>query len=398
MPRHPSIPRFVRVFGLPAIAMATWPSAVLAAPASSSLVVASGAACHVELVAVSYDDPGADDAEFIELRVVTGSTPLLDGGDSRALPTTSIDGGDAGRDGSSAEELGDCGLSRLDLVDGANGGCATYRSLPVADVPQPEDGFIVLCAAGSTVDAAAHCDVTTAGRSQLRAGWLQNGPNDGLRFVGNDGSAHDVGYEGAPACFAANAPLLATESGESEAGSAVDDVNAWCGGKFVLLPTDDVGFRAAPMCPLPPPASFAPGVDARARLDAGADGSAVARDAGWVPERAPPPMSRGPSRTFGPLFVDAGTIGSPHASRALPKPPGCSSSARAPSRGSENALPLLVAVACGWFVRRRRAECERVVSYRVTRRPRSLPAAAPRSARARCGARCGSWQNRSPSR
>jgi hypothetical protein len=379
--------------------MATWSSAVFAAPLPPSLVVASGAACNVELVAASYDDPGADDAEFVELRVLTGGTPPFDGGDSSASPPTSqADGGDAGRDASSAPVLGDCGLSRLDLIDGASGGCATYRSIPLADVPQPEDGFVVLCAAGSTVDAAAHCDVTSAGRSQLRAGWLQNGPNDGLRFIGNDGSARDVGYEGAPACFAPNAPLLATESGESEAGSAVDDVNAWCGGKFVLLPTDDVGFRAAPVCPRPPPASIAPGVDTRARLDAGADGSEVARDGGWVPERAPPPMSRGPSRRFGPLFVDAGTIGAPHTSPALPKPPGCSSSARAAPGGGVNALPLLVAVACGWFVRRRRADRERVVGYRITRRLRSPLAAAPRSARARCDARCDSWRCRSPSR
>jgi len=184
---------------LVAIAMATSSVAALAAPAPSGLVVAQSAACRVALVAASYDDPGADDAEFLELRVdmlATGSLGTRTGGaaadggmngecssDAGAAGDAQVVPGDAGA--AAGPVLGDCGLGGLELVDGASAACETYRTIPLSLVPIPKDGYVVLCPAGSSVDARAHCDVTSAGRSALRAGWLQNGPNDGFRFVDN---------------------------------------------------------------------------------------------------------------------------------------------------------------------------------------------------------------------
>ncbi|HVW28924.1 MAG TPA: hypothetical protein VHC69_26350 [Polyangiaceae bacterium] len=332
-----------------AIAVALSPRAALAAPSSppaQGVVVARGDECSVALVAASYDDPGADTAEFVELRV-DGASNLernaatrTDGAARRSASATAAkaaeDGGsraDGGADAATASDgspspdavvsptLASCGLSELDLVDGANGGCATYRRIPLGDLPIPADGFVVLCPAGSSVDQRARCDVTAAGRSALRGGWLQNGPNDGLRFVASQSAATvDLAYEGRPACFGSDSVALATESGAEDGDAAVDDVNVACGGRFVLLPQSAVPFRTNPTCP--------------AARDAGAgDGGlvgstgAVANDAGldapWTPERAPPPVDRGSPRVDGPLSVDASLFPSARSSASPPEPPGC---------------------------------------------------------------------------
>ena len=335
-----------------AIAIAVSPGAVLAAPAppQNGVVVARRDACSVSLVATSYDDPGVDEAEFIELRV-EGSSNLEPDGTSSANDATprnvsagtaaiAEEGGvpaDAGADAAPPSDpppspdadvsptLASCGLSELDLVDGANGGCAVYRRIPLGDVPIPADGFVVLCPAGSSVDDRAHCDVTAAGRSALRGGWLQNGPNDGFRFVASQsGGAVDIAYEGRPACFGSDGIALSTESGAEGGDAAVDDVNVACGGRFVLLAQSAVPFRSNPMCPVPQDASTSDGA-----ADGGYAGSVVsaANDAGldapWTPERAPPPANRGSSHVDGPLYVDAGSLASARSTQSAPKPPGC---------------------------------------------------------------------------
>src|SRR6476659_4820411 len=80
----------IRFMGPLAIAMALAAPAARAAPHSSpspasGMVVSRGVDCSVELVAASYDDPGPDDAEFVELRVVR--SPRLDAG----VPPASAD-------------------------------------------------------------------------------------------------------------------------------------------------------------------------------------------------------------------------------------------------------------------------------------------------------------------
>jgi hypothetical protein len=330
------VPRFLTLcrFIVPlAIALASVASVALAAPSSSpppesGVVVSRGADCSVALVATSYDDPGADDAEFIELRVVLSNDA---GVPSRAGVSNSPSHADldasadasAAIDGSAGPTLASCGLDALELVDGANGGCATYRHIPLGAVAVPADGYVVLCAAASTVDERAHCDVTTAGRSALRAGWLQNGPNDGFRFVPVADGPVAIAYEGRPACFPAATVELALESGAFDGDATVDDVNVACGGGFVLLPDGDVPLRTEPLCPVPRVdgsdaavvAGSVDGSDATAARDAGLDAS-------WAPELAPPPASHGPSHNYGPLYVDAAPLVEP-APRSPPKAPGC---------------------------------------------------------------------------
>jgi hypothetical protein len=311
-----------------AIAMATWPGAALAAPVSG-LVVAQSAACRVALVAVSYDDPGADDAEFLELRVDRFAQTEAPGGTNDGCDAGSADSDHdaAPIDAATGPVLGDCGLGALELVDGAAAACETYRAIPLSAVPIPPDGYVVLCPAGSSIDTRAHCDVATAGRSALRAGWLQNGPNDGLRFIDTGGGvALEVGYEGGPSCFEAAAVSLAPESG----GTTSDDVNAACGGVFTLLSEEDAPFRDRIRCPgervggamgsgsVPDGGTDAAGdTAADGRRDSGRDASP------WMPERAPAPASRGTAPVYGHIDVDAGIALFGRPPPGFPRPPAC---------------------------------------------------------------------------
>ena len=389
--------------------MATSSNAVSAAPGASAstasgFVIAESATCRVALVAVSYDDPGADDAEFIELRVdaltdggldALSTSATVANGPGAPTPLGGLPGAvDAGGSSSDAADaapavpnLGSCGLLELHLVDGANGGCVDYRVVPLADVPIPAGGYVLLCPAGSRVDERAHCDVSSAGHSALRAGWLQNGPSDGLRFVGTEsGTRVDVAYEGAPACFDSDAAELAPESGAAGSDPAVDDVNVVCGGQFVLLPENAAPLRAVPSCPRGDAADAARG----AASDGGSMGDAAyddaAADAHWFPEHAPPP-ARGPVTTYGPIYVDAGPLGPTRPPTALPRAPGCAI-AHAESglggAGRVGSVALMFALAL----------------RRLRRRTRRSPAAvaAPRSVRGRFAARSGSSPCRSPSR
>jgi hypothetical protein len=386
-----------------AIAMAALPGAAFAAPlnaASSGLVVAQSAMCRVEFVAVSYDDPGADDGEFLELHVdmlgVDSSLGQAGAAGANGEACRSSDAGssaDAAAFSGDARDaagpvLGDCGLGELELVDGASAGCETYRAIPLSTVPIPPDGYVVLCPAGSSIDSRAHCDVTAAGRSALRAGWLQNGPNDGLRFTDTEGGvALEVGYEGGPTCFDAAAALLEPESG----GTATsDDVNAVCGGAFTLLPEEEAPLREPVRCPgrgvngvmgiaVNADGAIATGArDGEGGPNAGVDGGSDA--APWVPERAPAPASRGTVPAYGPLYVDAGIplLGRP--APAFPRPPACTVGL---ARRTPTGVGLVLA--CCLLLTRRR------------RRGRPGSALLP-ELRANCAAHCGCRPPRSPSR
>jgi hypothetical protein len=305
------------------------------------IAVSHGPECSVALVAASYDDPGVDDAEFVELRV-DGSRRHDAGASQLRASLDAGSDGSAGNDAGASPTLASCGLAALDLVDGANGGCATYRHIPLGAVPIPADGYVVLCTAGSTVDARAHCDVTTAGSSALRGGWLQNGPNDGFRFVPVADGPIVVAYEGSPACFPTGSAELSSESGAYGGDATIDDVNVACGGRFVLLSEGDVPLRAEPACPAPIASGFDAAVGDTSAVDG--TGAHIATDAGldaaWTPERAPTPANRGPSHTYGPLSIDAGPLGAEPSPRSPPKAPGCGV-ARAGANGHSMA---------GWFI------------------------------------------------
>lgn len=333
-----------------------------------------GPRCRVSLDKLSYDDPGADDAEFLELRVERGAF---------AEPSVT----DAGADAAGAPEpdaaltLGACGLAAIELVDGASGACTLYRAIPVAEIAVPEDDRVVVCSA--SVPFAAPCDVTASGRTALKAGWLQNGPNDGLRLRGTSGGAVEIGYEPPPACFAPSALRLADEAGETGPGSGVDDVNTLCGSRYVLLGAAESPLRGAPACPVPStPDPLAPG-------DAGPDSeggprpvtpAAVERDPArrpdvYVPERAPAPR-QSPSEDD-PLFrIDASVDKVPDL-RPLPQAPGCT---MAPDGAVEWRRAPVGALLAGLVVVRR-------VFRRRRRRLRASRSALRAGSSARCGFR-----------
>jgi len=391
-----SSPRFsLYALRLAVMAVCLTPSVSRALPATSGISVTSGSRCSVSLVELSYDDPGADDAEFIELRVDspsgTNAPPALvpPAGTMPGCNTSShMDGGPSdagsGSDGHAADAralgpltLGDCGLSAIELVNGGAGACDVYRSIPVADVVVPTDGYVVLCAEDATLPGF---DVTKAGNSALRAGWLQNGPTDGFRFLS---AASDVtssfGYEGMPGCFSSDAVALVPETGTI--GTA-DDVNVFCGSAFTLLPDTSAKLRDAPACPhlvglardagSSPPLSFA-------------DGGIVSFSSDAAP--APPveraPGAAGSAFTSGDGF-DASLVPFPKAKPTLPKPPSCSIGLHSTLNAGVAPVPGLTLFAlCALRIRRRR------------RSRRSLPWPKP-ALRADSCARSGSSRPRSP--
>jgi hypothetical protein len=272
-------------------ALSALPNVARGAPAHPGLVITEAPACRVVLTKLSYDGPGADDEEFIELFVertgrVTGDPPTaIDAGSSMPAchaPHPSAESGPSPTDGGVPEEagldvasrgltLGDCGLGELRLVNGGSGACDEYRIIPLGPVRVPDDGYIVVCAQDSVFSSA--CDVDTAGRSALKNGFLQNGPNDGLSFIDSGGVTRlEIGYEGGPPCFSPAFVAMVDETGETSAGSLDDDVNVVCGSGFVLRPISEVPFRTAATCSTAGAGDA--GADVAQRFRSGSGGSA----------------------------------------------------------------------------------------------------------------------------
>jgi hypothetical protein len=341
-----------------------------AAPLSGGLVVAEKTACRVLVTKVSYDDPGADDAEFIELRVErTGPTSGMrdEGAPDSSAPSSPVAdaSGSPSLDAASSTRLltlGDCGLESLELVNGGAGACEIYRTLPLSSVPVPADDYVTFCATDSTL-APAGCDVMVAGRSALRNGWLQNGPSDGLRFRAAGGTTGvELAYEGRIACFQADARELVDETGQASgsagASNAPDDVNTFCGDVAVLLPLTDAPLRHEAECPSP--SAVIPGA-----LPHTEDGSVLAPDGSDAPgpeddaslsttERASGARPKGSTSIHAALGLDAGLVAIPKKpSASPPDPPGCSMAERGPAGRGPSPSPLAL-VAVTWFRRRAR--------------------------------------------
>jgi hypothetical protein len=260
--------------------------------------------------------------------------------------------------------LGDCGLERLDLVSGGSGACDVYRTIPLLDVPVPEDGYLVLCASDSTLASVGACDLSTAGRSALKNGWLQNGPADGLRFVATSGGVVELAYEGTPSCFSSASVPLPEESGELDVdGASVDDVAVQCSGGYTLRPYSLEGLRSPNDCrtaaSLPPDGAAPPPAPSTCAEGGCASGGAPAQtwDAGrepWVPELAPgtePPVEL---PAFGPgLVLDAGASDPLAGVGDVPPAPGCTAGAVPPGTSSAGALLLAAASGLAALGRRR---------------------------------------------
>lgn len=326
--------------------------------------------CVVKLTKLSYDDPGADDAEFLELNVRIRTPPQVDGvggaapqgGDTGGHPDSSpasLDAGpaplpacgtpeDAGAgvqrpDGSSeagargVRTLGACGLLSLELLNGGGDECSVYRTIDLASVPIPESGFVTFCSEESQHGTA--CSVTHAGEARLGNGWIQNGPSDGLRFLGSDGRPlAEFSYEGVnPSCYTGDPHLLVEEKGALAGanGELEDDVNVLCAESFALRPASQARLGTLPECPAGRDGSAPAQPEAkRAASDPADAGAALGRrlDSGRAPpaaEAREPSPEAPPAVPADPIVVpDAGLprfdAAPPSRSVAVPRqPPGC---------------------------------------------------------------------------
>lgn len=354
------------------------------AAASSFPIIAEAPGCRVTLTKASYDDPDGDDAEFLELYAERLVLRTVDAGrPDAAIPSDASSSAASMRDGSVSSDsgvtlvrtLGDCGLASIELVNGGSGACDKYRTLLVADVRVPEDGHVVVCAIDSSLAAAGKCDVSTLGTTTLKNGWLQNGPNDGMRFLGTSAEVlSEVGYEGGPACFTSAARLV-DETGmfSSTVGPAEDDVNVLCSGQYRLV--------AASAAPAGDPYVCTAGMtqDGGSADAAAAPPPAASGGTPWVPEYAPP-TSFGGGGADGSGGTRVSSLPQAGATGSVPSPPSCSVVGGALVAPPRHASPMALALSSSWlvraWVRRRRLQ--------------------PRARRARSRAHSGSSLPRSP--
>lgn len=181
--------------------------------------------CSVSLAKLSYDSPGSDRAEFIELRIAGRTT-------DQGIRAT----------------LGDCGIDHLELINGGST-CSVYRTIPLFEVPVPADGALILCAEESIVFADLACDVVGWGRSVLRDGWLQNGPSDGLRLVGTEavGTIRSFAYEGVPASCS-DPSWVSLPEDDGGVTQEADPVVVACPDGFTVLPYAELRRGESPDC------------------------------------------------------------------------------------------------------------------------------------------------------
>lgn len=179
--------------------------------------------CKVRLSKLSYDSPGADSAEFLELRI-SGS---VESAGQRAT-------------------LGDCGLTHITLINGADANCASYRQIPVASQLVPVDGYFTLCSSDAQATLGTTCDLTNWGTSRLSNGWLQNGPTDAIGLLGPEPIHY--AYEGVPSCGAASWHELPADTGEAIDGA--DDVIAACGDQYIRLSLAQAPLHGPAQCPV----------------------------------------------------------------------------------------------------------------------------------------------------
>lgn len=181
-----------------------------------------GRSCDVRLSQLSYDDPGADDNEWIELRVTcAGATPAT---------------------------LGEAGVAELALFNGGSSGCPIYRRVALADVRVGPSGFSVICSAGSELDLDLGCEQSASSTGVLGQSWLQNGPGDGLALIDGAGEVIGAYIYGAPGSGAGSCPgaiLISEDPGPSQ---GEDSAVVVCPEGDVVVPMSQAPLRSAPNC------------------------------------------------------------------------------------------------------------------------------------------------------
>ncbi len=152
---------------------------------------------------MSYDTPGTDDREFIELSV-------------RGV-------------GSVKRTLGDCGLARIELLNG-NNHCEVYDKFDVKDVVVPADGYVVICNRSA---ANPRCDINTG-----KIGWLQNAgraDTDEISFIDEGGKTVVHGFyggDGNATCVPSAGAGTVVELEREFNSDDPDQVNLDCGSGF----------------------------------------------------------------------------------------------------------------------------------------------------------------------
>ena len=161
-------------------------------------------ACSVVLSKLNYDNPGADEDEFLELQAVgvwsAGAT------------------------------LTECGVGSLILRNGGQADCPEYRRLELAQLPIPVGGFVLICARSH-----AGC----AWGETLPNGWIQNGPNDTVELVSPEGDSVAMYAYGVllDACIDGKHEVPALALPQEPANDAVDSVIVRCrDATYRLLP------------------------------------------------------------------------------------------------------------------------------------------------------------------
>jgi predicted extracellular nuclease len=146
--RLPDPPRPRRGLGSRLFAAAALLAPAFCLPAAAQLVINE----------IDYDQPGTDTAEFLELANV----------------------------GSLSEDLS---LYSLLFVNGAGGGAATYRTIPLPAVNLAPGGYFVVCANAATV---ANCDLDSSPNTDF----IQNGAPDAVALLLGAAIVDTVSYEG----------------------------------------------------------------------------------------------------------------------------------------------------------------------------------------------------------
>lgn len=271
-----------------------------ALPSTLSAADAGQAPCHVVLSRLSYDDPGTDDDELLELSV-------------------------RGAIGGSAR-FQDCGLERLELVSAAPS-CSVYRTLEVGQLPIAANRHLVVCVAAGALDDDLGCDLTASSIGELQPGWLQNTVGAGVHAKSGTGATvfHYTYGQGSCGASAEPAEILPLDL---ESSMTEDHVIALCEHGYEYLPLGAAPLRGGE-CQAE--GGAAPAVESRAN-------GTVAKL--W--DASVTTFTRPTAR-----FLEAGLESAPEDSRQAPPELGCGSvaavdRARGPAWGVWLSVPTLL--------------------------------------------------------
>jgi hypothetical protein len=132
-------------------------NSILASVGPGSVVIEPSVIASLVINEIDYDQPGTDDAEFIEIKNVSDQSINLD-------------------------------LYAIELVNGNGGGAAVYQTIDLPNVDLATDGYYVVCGDAANV---TNCDLDVSTNTNL----IQN-DTDAVAIVLSDTVIDTVSYEG----------------------------------------------------------------------------------------------------------------------------------------------------------------------------------------------------------